>query len=196
MNKEQNPSLYAMVNSRLDATLKWLCSKTEEGPPPVTPRPAPVTAKDRDYLKMMYEQNYEHARQHEMLRAAATGFFIALIAGLLAATSLEREPSKDKLIGWTIFVLSMLGLLLNAKLYERYQRHREIYRGFRDSLELGLSPGLKQIRKDCDKSHEQQHPRLACIGLHNLWSAVYVITLIVGLVLAIKPSVSYFANID
>ena len=49
------------------------------------------TAEERDYLKMMYEENAEHARQHENMRGTATGSFIALIAGVMAFAAGENE---------------------------------------------------------------------------------------------------------
>jgi hypothetical protein len=70
----------------------------------------PETQEDRDYLTMMYEEHAEHARQHEVLRAAASGFFLALIAGLLAATvGGSNTGNKDRIIGSIICGLSILG---------------------------------------------------------------------------------------
>ena len=58
----------------------------------------------RDYLRMLYEENAEHARAHEDLRAQATIIFMALIAG--AFTLVDKKPVW---IGWLIFVVSLLG---------------------------------------------------------------------------------------
>jgi hypothetical protein len=159
------------------------CGAPEESEEPAVP--APRTSEERDYLTMMYEEHAEHMRQHETLRAAVTGFFIALIAGLLAAPGSERHPQRE-IIGGAICVLSFLGLLLNEKHYERYLMHRSIVRGFRKSLEKGLSPRLRLINRNCRDYHENKHPILAKeIGLHELWRVVYMATLIVGIVLIV-----------
>jgi hypothetical protein len=138
----------------------------------------------------MYEEHAEHARQHETLRAAATAFFIALIAGLLAATALEHNALKDALVGVSVCLLSILGGLLNAKHYERYILHRDVLRGFRRSLELDLSPGLDEINRDYRNYHEGNHQIIAWIRLNILWLVVYVITFIMGLgivVISLRP---------
>jgi hypothetical protein len=144
--------------------------------------PAPQTGEDRDYLIMMYEEHAEHARQHETLRAAVTGFFIALIAALLAVPDSQHHPQRE-IIGATICALSLLGMLLNAKHYERYQLHRSVLRGFRKSIEIGLSDGLSEINGDWRDYHREQHKTLDNLRLHHLWGLVYIATFIVGAVL-------------
>ena len=144
--------------------------------------PVPQTSEDRDYLVMMYEEHAEHARQHEILRAAVAGFFVALIAGLLAAPGSEHHPQRE-LIGATICALSLLGMLLNAKHYERYLLHNSVLTGFRKSIEQGLTDGLSKINKNWRDQHRKHHKFLDDISLHRLWLLVYIATFIVGALL-------------
>src|SRR5262245_9199969 len=92
--------------------------------PPAPPTP-PANQQDREYLSMRYEEHAEHARQHETLRAAVTGLVMALIAGLLAfAVETPGESSgKQWVAGLLICVVSVIGVLLNLKHYERYRLH-------------------------------------------------------------------------
>jgi hypothetical protein len=141
----------------------------------------PKTQEDRDYLTMMYEEHAEHARQHEVLRAAATGFFLALIAGLLAATiGGSNTGNKDRIIGSIICGLSILGVILNAKHYERYRFHLDILRGFRKSLESGVTNTLTTINRDFRSYHESQHWIFSKIDLNVLYLCIYVITFVIG----------------
>src|SRR5580692_6505911 len=108
-------------------------SKRKRGERP-TPVP-PQTDKDREYLKMMYEEQAEHARLHEELRGTATGLFIALIAGLLAFGVTEgAQTQRESVVGVMILVVSVVGSLVTYKHYERYNMHLSRLRGFRYSL--------------------------------------------------------------
>jgi hypothetical protein len=117
----------------------------------------PKNQADRDYLVMMYEEHAEHARQHETLRAAVAGFVIALVAGLLATDASKEHPV---IIAIVIGVVSLLGLLLNLKHYERYELHNEVLRGFRKSLEKGVDPPLRMLNDNCRKVHRAEYKPL------------------------------------
>jgi len=132
---------------------------------------------------MMYEEHAEHARQHEVLRATATGFFVALIAGLLAATIGESNDFKKKLIvGGIICSLSILGAILNAKHYEGYQFHNGILKDFRKSLEGGVTRALTKINPSARALHEERHWFLTKMRLNVLYNCVHAITFLVGAV--------------
>src|SRR4051812_46516433 len=106
-----------------------------DDPPEVA---APITPDDHAFLIAMYEEHAEHARQHETLRAAAAGLFVALIAGLLAfGVSGDKPPMLSS--GLLVCVVSLLGALINHKHYERYTLHRDLLLGFRMSLEKKLT---------------------------------------------------------
>ena len=106
---------------------------------------------------MMYEEHAEHARQHETLRAAVAGFVIALVAGLLATEASKNHPV---VVAGVICVVSLLGLLLNLKHYERYKLHREVLAGFRGSLEEAVDFRLRTINKDYRKLHAANYKPL------------------------------------
>jgi hypothetical protein len=126
---------------------------------------------DRQYLTMMYEEHAEHARQHENLRAAVGSLFMTLVAGLLAFAS-DRW-----FVGLYVCIVSILGTLLNYVHYKRYKQHLEALRAFRKELEKGVSPSLAQIRKPFDTGW---------LRLHTLWTAIYVVTFLLGLVVVIR----------
>jgi len=128
---------------------------------------------------MMYEEHAEHARQHEVLRAAVTGLMMALIAGLLA---FAVDPGKQLMAGGLMCAVSLLGALLNHKHYERYELHKGILRGYRAALEAGVSPALAAINSTCRKKHEAQYPFTHKVRLRTLWAVIYCATFLIGLV--------------
>lgn len=131
----------------------------------------PLSEADREYLTMMYEENAEHARQHENLRAVVGSLFMTLIAGLLVIAS-DRW-----VVGLFVCIVSVLGALLNRVHYERYNHHVEILKAFRKELENGVSPHLAHIRKSYDKGW---------LRLHTLWMVIYLATFLIGLVIVIR----------
>jgi hypothetical protein len=150
------------------------------------PNLVPKTPEDRDYLKMLYENHTEFARQHQVLRAAATGFFLALIAGLLAATVGQgASRAKDLIVGGIICGLSLLGFLLNAKHHERNALHEDLEMRLLQSLEGGLlTNALTTINSKTRQTHER-HYVLAGVEVQTLYSIVYVFTFLIGAVVII-----------
>jgi hypothetical protein len=139
---------------------------------------APKTDLDRQYLRMMYGEQAEHARLHEELRGSATGLFVALIAGLLAYAA--TEVSQAWAAGLLIVATSSIGALVNLKHYERYEMHLWRLRGFRKSLEKEISPDLTAINDLWTKYHNQKNPKLGRLRLRTLWNVIYGITGLIG----------------
>ena len=146
----------------------------------------PLAPQDREYLRMMYEENAEHARQHETLRAAATGLFIALIAGIMAFYSAQdRGPAW--ILGALVCAISVLGGLINYKHYERYELHLQRLRGYRRELESDLDVRLSQIGEKERLTHNNKYPYThRFIKLHILWLVVYIATFIIGVVFIVS----------
>jgi len=159
---------------------RFIRSRLAESVPALPNPPQPTNGMERDYVMMMYEEHAEHARQHETLRAAVAGFVIALVAGLLAAPGNEHHP-RQEIIGITICVVSLLGLLLNATHYERYRLHLAVLRGYRKAFEQVVNDELAGINRRCRRIHEREYRLLSGLRLHHLWFCVYVMTLAVGL---------------
>jgi hypothetical protein len=155
--------------------------------PPDTHREPPciggsLTREDRDYLTMMYAEHAEEARQHETLRATATGLFVALIAGLLAFA--VGDPERMRVAGVLICVVSFLGGILNHKHYERNRLHVHVLCGVRNTLEKGLTSGVSEISEWYRADHEIKNPTTSRrIKLHILWLIVYIITFIFGVLM-------------
>jgi hypothetical protein len=146
---------------------------------------APVTAEDRVFLQMMFEEEAEHARLHEELRGAATSLYVALIAGLLAF-GLDKRGKDAWLVGGLIFFASILGILVNFKHYERYKRHVARLRGFRRSLEFGLSESVTKIRLDMDRFHDSRYPISSrYIKVHVLWNIVYSVAIVLSIAIIV-----------
>jgi hypothetical protein len=130
----------------------------------------------------MFQEHAEHARQHEVLRAMAAGFLIALIAGLFAYVGAESAGGhKARVAGALVCAISILGWLLNYKHYERYRRNTTIRRGYPVSLEAKITPGIRTIHAQCRAYHKARFPFTSeHLPLHRLWAGVYVVTFIAG----------------
>jgi hypothetical protein len=146
---------------------------------PVTRVTAPLSAADVDYARMMYEENAEHARLHEELRGSATSLLVALIGGLLASTVLEAGAPKP-IIGISICAVSMLGIFLNMKHYERYLLHLAVLRGFREQLEVALTAPLEKLMGNLRNNHEHERWLFSGIRTHYLWNLTFVVTFAIG----------------
>jgi hypothetical protein len=148
----------------------------------------PLSPEDREYLVMMCQDNGEYRRHHEALRSAADGFFIALIAGLLAFAATTSKSQSLALWGLAVCVTSVLGAILNYKHYERTEFHVNRMRGFRGALESGISQLYTKINSERDKEHIKRYGQVKQLDiyglkLHTLSLLVYVITFLLGLVL-------------
>jgi hypothetical protein len=128
-----------------------------------------MKAEEREYLRMRYEEDAEHARLHETLRAAVTGLMIALIAGLLA---FAVEHKAQWAAGVLVCGTSLIGLLFNHAHNNRYERHLRKLKAFRHKLEVEVSDDIKNVPNDA-----KSWP-----SLHGLWLVIYVFTFLIGVV--------------
>jgi hypothetical protein len=146
----------------------------------------PLSLEDREYLIMMCEDNAVYRRQHETLRSMADGFFVALIAGLLAfAASTKMDLG---LWGGAVCITSALGALVSYKHYERTEFHLLRMRGFREALESDVSEQYKKIRNESVEEHKKKLPHffgynIYWLRLHLLSLLVYLVTFVIGIVL-------------
>ena len=138
------------------------------------------TLDERDYLRMMYEENSEHARQHEDMRGTATGLFIALIAGVMAFAAGDNEH-RIVVSGIVVCAVSVLGGLISYKHYERYELHLRRARSYRTALEVGIAPAYPLLKSEADRQHEGRYPIThRRLKLHVLWILVYFVTFMIG----------------
>src|SRR5947208_3280588 len=95
-----------------------------------------MTPQEREYLRMRYDEDAEHARQHETLRAAATSLFMALIAGLLAFAVEQKteDTGKQFAAGLLICCASVIGLLFNRVHEARRDLHNQKLKDARHAL--------------------------------------------------------------
>jgi len=144
---------------------------------------APKSDVDREYLRMMYGEQAEHARLHEELRGTATSLFVALIAGLLAWAVGETGDGHQRALiaGPLILATSGIGAVVSLKHYERYQMHLSRLRGFRKSLEKEVTDELVSINSDWTERHNRNNPITSWISLHILWNVIYGVTFLIGL---------------
>ena len=142
---------------------------------------AAITSEDRDYVRMMYEEHGEQARQHETLHAILTSLLVALIAGIFIFAANKGTDSPEMWVsGASICFLSMLGTILNQKHYERNRLHADVMLGLRISLEKNLSSGISSIPADFQRWHNRNWSIWSKVSLHVLWNVVYAVTFMIG----------------
>lgn len=105
-------------------------------PPPVV---GAVTDNDREFLYVMYQEHAQQARQHESLRAAITVGLFTLMAAILTASTANKQDQFFGIYGGMIIIISILGIFLNKKHYERNRLHTDVMFGIRASLGHGLT---------------------------------------------------------
>jgi hypothetical protein len=141
---------------------------------------------DREYLRTMYDENAEQARQHETLRAGITAALTALMAGLMAyaVEAIGEHTGKQWYAGVLICFISVLGGLVSHKHYERNRMHVAALRELRRTLEAGLNnANLADIVAHCRRSHFKKYRVTRHIRLNTLWLCIYLLTFAAGLVL-------------
>jgi ATP/ADP translocase len=142
----------------------------------------PETPQDSAYLTMRYEEDAEHARLHETLRAAVTGLMMTLIAGLLAfaVEASDDHSGKQWVTGILVCGASFVGILFNWVHNSRYEMHLQKLKAFREALEDDLSPSLRlSIKPVIDAISKKRGP-----SLRGLWFAIYIFTCLIGGIMA------------
>lgn len=147
-------------------------------PPPL---PAAVSTVDREYAQMMFSEHAEHARQHVTVRAMAAGFFMALIAGLLAfAVGEAGDHTRVVIAGGLVCLMSGLGMAINRKYSERYRHHARRRNAYCDMISANANPAINVYINYCRDIQRQAYPIFWRIELPWLWFFIYCSTLLMG----------------
>lgn len=155
-----------------------------------------VTTEDREFLRMMYEEHAEHARAHEDLRGAATGFLVALIAGLLAYAAAEKGALQIGVSGLLTCATSIIGILIILKHYERFKFHCAELSLFRRSLEEEVFPTIRKLHGLAEHSHNLRFRVASRIRIHFLWLSVFILLLAIGLLLICSALAIHYRLIE
>jgi len=135
---------------------------------------------DQEFLRMMYQEHAEKARQHEGLRATAASLFAVLIAGMIAFAASGHGSGREWASGVMICAASAIGFVLNASHSERFRFHYEARDKYHAALGRYVSPQSLNIDKLAKQSYERKYPITHRLKGRMPWSTIYVLTFVVG----------------
>ena len=142
----------------------------------------------KDVYFGLFEEHFSYCRHHETQRATVTGIVVAaamVLVGIIFNNGKLDPGDIPALI--SIIVLGVLGLAFSLKSYERYRRHRELYRKFRDEVDKLVCEGeISKLSKEAKEDHKSAHPILSRMRGHRLWISVHIMIAALGIVLTIS----------
>ena len=139
---------------------------------------------ERSVLLELYKDNVTQGRHHETQRSTITTFcfaFAGAFLGLIAKEGTIKYENRWLTVG--LIVVSLLGLLLNHKLYERVQLHMDRARNYRSALN-SANLRIDELKWMADETHAKAYPVFGWIRYHWMWSALYFVLTVLGIVLA------------
>jgi len=113
---------------------------------------------DNPYLKIQYEQLWEHARHQELQRLTFTNIYAIIVAGVFASVLLARDENvQTAVVGFDsphvrffLFVfltfLSLFGLYITDAWNKSFAFYREIIKEINKICELPLEPDYQEWR--------------------------------------------------
>jgi len=149
-----------------------------------TGNPIKLSDAERNVLVELYKDNVTQGRHHETQRSTITTFCFAFAGayfGLIAKDGMIKYENRWLTVG--LIVVSLLGLLLNHKLYERVQLHMERARNYRSALN-STNLRIDELKWMADEAHDKGYMVFHLIRYHWIWSALYCVLTVLGIVLA------------
>jgi hypothetical protein len=141
-----------------------------------------LSPEERDYAKMIYEDNAENARRADDLRGSATSLLVTLIGALLAATAFgDSTRITRELLALFVCAFSLLGAALSWKLYEKSELYDNVCEKFRRQLERDLPDlELKDLLSKTVEEHKAEWKFSFHLSLRVMWPSVFALTFVVG----------------
>jgi hypothetical protein len=99
------------------------------------------------YLKIQYEQLWEHARHQELQRLHFTSIYAIIVAGVLASVLLRGDsPNFSFLLYFFLAILSLFGLYMTDAWNKSFASYRELIKGINSIWELPNEPDYREWR--------------------------------------------------
>jgi hypothetical protein len=107
--------------------------------------------------------------------------FAGAFLGLIAKDGTIKYENRWLTVG--LILVSLLGWLLNLKLYERVQLHMDRARNYRRALN-STNLRIDELKSMADEKHAEAYPAFNRIRYHWMWSALYFVLTVLGIFLA------------
>ena len=143
-----------------------------------------------DGLWRFYEEQAAQVRQHEDLRATVSSTLAAICAAVVALAGVGGLSRADVPAGLVVVLLSVLGVALSLKHYERNRFHAKIMGMTRDEIDRVLYADVSMeatgdLRADARKEHAGEYPRTSRMRLHLLWLGLPVGVGLIGVLVIV-----------
>ena len=133
----------------------------------------------------LYQDHCTWERHHEEQRATATNILIAVAAGILSIMSLDGIGESDLPLAFFLMTQGLFGAVFAAKQYERFARHQNLAKKYRDALDKEFADAhIVQLRNTGDDEHQRNYGSLSKLRLKWFWISLHLIIAVFGLVLA------------
>lgn len=141
---------------------------------------------DKELLAKLYDENCNHSRHHENLRATMTNLIIFVGTGLLGLVTVDQKLNPTDL-ALTLFLtlLGIFGALFSSKYYERLRLHRGRARAILDRLDKLLpESGISKLMDDADEANRKSFPWLSRQRLNNFWTLLHGVIALIGIAIS------------
>lgn len=141
---------------------------------------------DTDVLLKFSEEEWSQARQSEDQRALVTNLIMTVASVIIGVISQRGLDTQTLPLTFLLVTLGLYGGLTSRKLYERHQFHIERARRYRARInELHPNAQLNQLREEAVTVHKSKFPYLYSVHLNWLWSTLYAVIVMAGVILTI-----------
>ena len=149
-----------------------------------------MTDKDKlraDVLWKIYQDNIQQGRHHELQRSTVASVLIAISGAIVGIVTIDKTISTwDIPLTMLLMCLSLFGMLFSIKQYERFNKHMQRARHYRNELDKLLDGApLMTLKKQADATHARKFRIFSQMRLNLFWTTLYSFIFILGLGLTV-----------
>lgn len=155
------------------------------------------TDKQTEILLQTINRYWNQAIQQENQRANFTNYILLIVAGTQGYI-VEREFDRfSTLLSIIIIVVSLFGMLITAKYYERFRdQTSKVGRLMEKLIEVEPEINLDQLEDVASKKHKNDNPILSKIRLNKLWLIFYGFFLLLGIFDLLIIMFHWYSNVS
>jgi hypothetical protein len=136
------------------------------------------------YLKIQYEQLWEHARHQELQRLHFTSIYAIIVAGILASVLLTGNSQFVRFLLFIFLaVLSLFGLYMTDAWNKSFASYRELIKGINSVWELPNEPDYRKWRFPAYKTF---------LLFYSLTSGFFLILVFIELLSLLGYNLNYY----
>ena len=137
----------------------------------------------RSTFLAFYQENCTHGRHHETQRSTVAAILLSIAAGVTSVVTYDRALNHyDIPLTCFVILLGVFGVLFSRTHYLLFRMHMDRAAGYRDALDDLIGSDLRDIKQRADA----RAVRLRwAFRLHILWSVLYSLIVVLGIILTI-----------